>query len=269
MTGVRLTRLAILAAVLAVAGCASAPRSTILPADEEYAQGIDALGRERWSTAAEHLNRLVLNYPDDPRAAQARYLLGQANFHSEEYPSAAQDFERFQQDFPTDSLSDDALYWAGRSHEAQALKPELDQGETQRALGEYTELRRQYPASAFADEARERIRVLRDRLAAKEFLNARYYFKQRLWKATEIYVRSLIEQYPESSYVAPAYLILVQAYEAQGRDDDAQRIRDTLIEQFPDSPEARQVGGTPRETGGTSSAAAAASPQSGGTGEAR
>jgi outer membrane protein assembly factor BamD len=260
---------ALLAGLLAAWGCASAPHAAILPADEEYTQGMEAFGRERWSNAAEHLNRLVLNYPDDPRAAQARYLLGQANFHSEEYPSAAQDFERFQQDFPADSLADDALYWAGRSHEAQALKPELDQSETQRALSEYSELRRQYPASPFGDEARDRVRLLRDRLAAKEYLIARYYFKQELYKATEIYVRSLIEQYPESSYVAPAYLILAQAYQAQGRVDDAQRIRDTLIEQFPDSPEARQVGGTPRESGGTSSAATAASPQSGGTGEAR
>jgi outer membrane protein assembly factor BamD len=251
-----------------VLACGSAPRAEILPPNEEFAAGMDAFNRERWSTAAEHLNRLVLNYPEDPRAAQARYLLGQANFHSEEYPSAAQDFERFQQDFPTDSLADDALYWAGRSHEAQALKPELDQAETQRAVNEYTELRRQYPATPFGDEARERIRLLRDRLAAKEYLIARYYFKQHLYKATEIYVRSLIEQYPESSYVAPAYLILAQAYQAQGRSDDAQRIRDTLIEQFPDSPEARQVGGTPPESG-TSSAATSASAQNGAATEAR
>jgi outer membrane protein assembly factor BamD len=259
--------LLLLASVLAAA-CGSAPRAEVLSADEEFSAGMDAFSRERWSTAAEHLNRLVLNYPDDPRAAEGRYLLGQANFHNEEYPSAAQDFERFQQDFPTDSLADDALYWAGRSHEAQALKPELDQAETQRAVNEYGELRRQYPASPFGDEAQERVRRLRDRLAEKEYLTARYYFKQRLYKATEIYVRSLIEQYPESSYVAPAYLILAQAYQAQGREDDAQRIRDTLIEQFPDSPEARQVGGPPRE-GGTSSAATAASAQNGSGAEAR
>lgn len=267
MTAVRLARLVTLSALIAAAACASTPRSTVLTADEEYKLGVDAYARGKWTTAAEHLNRLVLNYPDDSRVALSRYLLGQANFHSEEYPSAAQDFERFQQDFPADTLADDALYWAGRAHEAQSLEPELDQSDTQRAISQYNDLRRLYPASTFADEARERIRALRDRLATKEFMNARYYFKQRLWKATEIYVRSLIEQYPESSYVAPAYLMLVQAYEAQGRDDDAQRIRDTLIEQFPDSPEARQVGRTPQGGEGSSSAAAA-SPQAGGTGEA-
>ncbi|HEY7460469.1 MAG TPA: outer membrane protein assembly factor BamD [Gemmatimonadota bacterium] len=268
MRPARRVALALLVAALGAAACASAPRTSILSADEEYEQGIDAYNRGKWSSAAEHLNRLVLNYSEDPRAAQARYLLGQANFHNEEYPSAAQDFERFQQDFPTDSLSDDAFYWAGRSYEAQALKPELDQSDTQRAISQYGELRRQYPASPFADEARDRIRALRDRLAAKEFMNARYYFKQKLWKATEIYVRSLIEQFPESSYVAPAYLMLVRAYEGQGRLDDAQRIRNTLLEQFPESPEARQVGGPGREPDQPSSAAAAASAPGGSTGEA-
>jgi outer membrane protein assembly factor BamD len=245
------------ALALALAACASAPREKVLPADEEYRQGIEAYDNGRWSPAAEHLNRFVLNYPEDDRVALARYLLGQADFHLEEYPSAAQDFERFQQDFPADSLADDALYWAGRSYQAESLKPELDQGDTQRAVGSYQELRRQYPASPLADEADQRIRELREKLAEKEFMNVRYYYKQKLWRATEIYVTSLIEQYPESSYVAAAYLMLLQAYEAEGREEDAQRVRNTLLQQFPDSPEARQAaGGAGAEQGSASSAAA-------------
>jgi outer membrane protein assembly factor BamD len=254
-------------AVALVAACGSAHRAAVLGADEEYGQAMEAYERERWGTAAEHLNRLVLNYPDDERTPLARYLLGQADFHLEEYPSAAQDFERFQRDFPADSLADDALYWAGRAYEAQSLRPELDQSDTQRAISSYTELRRQYPTSPFADEADQRMRTLRDRLAEKEFMNARYYFRQKLWKATEIYVTSLIEQYPESSYVAPAYLMLLRAYEALGRPEDARRVRDTLLEQFPDSPEARQAGGKGGESQGSASSTAASPP--GGPGESR
>jgi outer membrane assembly lipoprotein YfiO len=255
------------------AACASAPKTggAVLTADEEYRLGREAYDKGHWGSAAEHLNRLVLNYPEDDRVVAARFLLGQANFKSGEYPSAAQDFERFQQDFPADTLADDALYWAGRSYEAESLNPELDQSDTQRAVSEYTDLARQYPSSPLAAEAQQRITELRARLAAKEYMNARYYFKQKLWKATEIYVKSLIEAYPESSYVAPAYLMLVRAYEAQGKQEDAQRIRETLIEQFPDSPEARQVeaahsAGQAREAPGASAPAVLGA---GGGGETR
>lgn len=237
--GVLLLWLAAAAAISAA--CASAPPSEILPPDREYRLAKEAFDAGRYTDAADHFNRLVLNYPDSEHAIEARYLLGQANFHNEEYPSAAQDFERFQQDFPADSLADDALYWAGRSYEAQSLKPQLDQGDTQRAISSFTELRRQYPNSSFAGEAEERIAALRERLAEKEYMNARYYFKQKLWKATEIYVKTLIEDYPQSRYVAPAYLMLVRAYEAQGKNEDAGRMRETLLEQFPDSPEAAEV----------------------------
>ena len=236
-----------LAAGVGAAACASTPASEVLPPEEEYRSGLDAYQRERWGDAAEHFNRLVLNYPDSEHVVEARYLLGRANFELEEYPSAAQDFERFQQDFPTDSLADDALYWAGRAYEAESLKPQLDQGDTQRAISSYTELLRQYPGTPHAAEAGERIASLRERLAEKAFLNAEYYFKQERWTATEIYARHLIEEYPQSRYVAPAYLILARAYAALGRGEDARRIQETLLEQFPDSPEADDVR---RELGG-------------------
>jgi outer membrane protein assembly factor BamD len=233
---------ALLAAGWLAAGCAttSVP-GAVLPADEEYSRGVAAYQEESWGRAAEHLNRLVLNYPADERIVEARYLLGQANFHLEEYPSAAQDFERFQSDFPADTLADDALWWAGRSYEEQSLKPQLDQADTRRAISSLESLLSQYPSSAFAEEARERIAVLRDRLAEKEFLTLQYYYDQQLWKAAEIYARSLIEEFPQSDHVAPAYLMLLRAYEAQGLEEDARRVREALLEQFPESPEAAQL----------------------------
>jgi outer membrane protein assembly factor BamD len=233
-------------AVLAATACASAPTNEILSAEEEFRLGQEAFAGGRFADAAEHFNRLVLNYPGSEHVVEARYLLGRANFQNEEYPSAAQDFERFQQEFPADSLADDALYWAGRSYEAESLKPQLDQADTQRAISSYTELLRQYRASSLAEDAGQRIDRLRDRLAEKEYQNARYYFRQRRWKALEIYVRALIEEYPQSNFVAPAYLMLVRAYEAQGREEEAERIRETLREQFPESPEAAEVGGPAR-----------------------
>ena len=225
-----------------LAACATTrEEAAVLPADDEYGRGAQAYADGNWGRAAEHLNRFVLNYAADPRVAEARYMLGQANFHLEEYPSAAQDFERFQTDFPADTLADDALYWAARSYEEQSLKPQLDQADTRRAISSYEALVSQYPASALGEEARERLRTLRDRLAEKEFQALQYYFDQQLWKATEIYARALIEEYPQSRHIAPAYLMLLRAYDAQGRVDDARRVRDALLEQFPDSPEAAEA----------------------------
>ncbi|MBA2564452.1 MAG: outer membrane protein assembly factor BamD [Gemmatimonadetes bacterium] len=223
------------------AGCASAPTLDVLPADEEYTLGTAAYAEGDYGEAAERLNRLVLNYPEDPRVPEVRYLLGQANFRIQEYPSAAQDFERFQGDFPNDSLADDALYWAGRAYEAQSLKPQLDQADTRRAISSYSDLVRQYSSSGHAADAEARTAALRERLAEKEMLNVRYYFKHELWKATEIYARSLIEEYPQSAQVAAAYLILLRTYEAQGKAEDAARVRQVLLDQFPQSPEAEQV----------------------------
>ncbi|MFN2431344.1 MAG: tol-pal system YbgF family protein, partial [Gemmatimonadota bacterium] len=50
-----------------------------------------------------------------------------------------------------------------------------------------------------------------------------------------------IEEFPQSRWVAAAYLMLVRAYEGQGKQEDARRVRDALLEQFPESPEAGEV----------------------------
>ncbi|MFN2433335.1 MAG: outer membrane protein assembly factor BamD, partial [Gemmatimonadota bacterium] len=175
----------VLALVAGAPACASVPVSEVLAADEEYAAGRTAFEEGRWSLAAEHLNRFVLNYAGDPRVAEARFLLGQANFELEEYPSAALDFERFQTDFPADSLADDALFLAGRSYEEQSLRPQLDQADTRRAISSYESLVDQYPASPLVEDVESRAAILRERLAEKEYMNARYYFRQELWEATE------------------------------------------------------------------------------------
>lgn len=233
--------LAAVAGLAALLACASAPPNEALPAPEEYRRGREAFDRGDFHEAITHLNRLVLNYPEDENVVEARYLLGLANYETEEYPSAAQDFERFQSDYPADSLADDALYWAGRSYEAQSLEPPLDQADTRRAISSYSDLVRQYPASGHVADAETRIAGLRERLAEKEYLNTRFYARQKLWEATEIYARSLIEEYPQSSWVAPAYLLLLRAFEAQGKAVEAAAARTTLLEQFPESPEAAEV----------------------------
>jgi outer membrane protein assembly factor BamD len=233
--------LAAAAGLAALLACASAPTNEVLPAAEEYERGREAFGRGDFHDAITYLNRLVLNYPEDGHVVEARYLLGLANYEVEEYPTAAQDFERFQTDYPADSLADDALYWAGRSYEAQSLEPPLDQSDTRRAISSYTDLVRQYPGSEHASDADARVAALRERLAEKEYMNTRFYARQELWEATEIYARSLIEEYPQSKWVAPAYLLLLRAFEAQGKTAEAAAARETLLEQFPESPEATEV----------------------------
>ena len=233
--------LAVAAGLAVLVACASTPPNEVLPASDEYRRGREAFDRGDFHDAITHLNRLVLNYPEDENVVEARYLLGLANFETEEYPSAAQDFERFQSDYPADSLADDALYWAGRSYEAQSLKPELDQSDTRRAISSYTDLLRQYPGSEHVEDAEGRVAELRERLAEKDYMNARFYSRQELWEAAEIYARSLIEEFPQSSWVAPAYLVLLRSFEAQGKSVEAAAARETLLDQFPESPEAAEV----------------------------
>lgn len=238
----------ILAGALALGACASSAESPVLPPDEQYARAMALYEEEEWRDAVRAFQTFTFNYPQDPRVTDARWLTAEAYYAAEDWATAAQEYLGFQRDYPTDARAAEALYHTGRSYQRLSLRPELDQRDTQRAIGIYDRLLAEYRGSDFAGSAREHRARLRNKLAEKEYLNADFYFDNEDWKAAEIYLTRLVREYPDSDWLPAAYALLARARCEQGLEADAARAYRALIDLYPDSPAAKIVGGqlTPR-----------------------
>lgn len=230
-----MSRFALAALVLVVFACASTIEEQVLPADEQYAQALKDYEEGEYAKAIAAFRTFTFNYPQDQRVVDARWFTAEAYYESEDWATAAQEYLNFQRDFPREGRADDSLYQAGQAYQHMSLRPELDQGDTRRAVGVLDRLLTEYPASELAAEARERRGVLRNKLAEKVYLNAEFYFDNEDYKAAEIYLVDLIENHADSDWLPAGYALLASTLCEQGLMDRASTAFTRLEESFPDS----------------------------------
>jgi outer membrane assembly lipoprotein YfiO len=220
---------------LIAVSCASTTETQVLTADEQFALAMEMYEGGDYRQAIAALQTFTFNYPQDPRIEDAEWLRSRAYFESEDWATAAQEMLNFQREYPRSQLAPEALLQAGRAYEEMSLRPELDQRDTERAVNVFGRVVSEYPRSEAVEEARERRGRLRNKLAEKIFLNAEFYFDNEDWKAAEIYLIDLIQQYTDSDWLPAGYALLSRSYCEQGLADRAAQVYATLAEVYPES----------------------------------
>jgi outer membrane protein assembly factor BamD len=176
------------------------------------------------------LKAYVEQYPGTDRTDDALYYLGLAYFRSKDYALASGQFDRLVRDFPASPLQPDALFLLARCDDLQSHNALLDQSETERALTRFNQYLELYPQHEKAEEARARVRALRDRLAEKRFRSGRLYYRLHQDQAATIYLRSLIQEYPESRWAGEGALLLADVLVREGNKEEAVAILSKLHE---------------------------------------
>lgn len=243
MTAVGLRAPWITALVLWVGACATTTDTAVMSADEQYATAVSLFEEEKWQEAISAMQAFTLNYPQDPRVTEARWLAAEAYYSAEDWATAAQEYLNFQRDFPTSQRAAAGLYQAARSYQRLSLRPELDQRDTERAINVLERLLTEYPQSDLVGETRERRASLRNKLAEKAYLNAEFYFDNKYYDAAEIYLVDLIEQHPDSDWLPAGYALLAQTFCRQGLQERAVEVFELLRQTFPDSEAALRLEG--------------------------
>lgn len=224
----RLIALLLLAALAATAGCASG-RDEIDPdtnAQRIYAQGMKALEGGNYPAAVSAFENLTAVYPFSREARQAQLDLMYAYLRNDRPESVLSAADRFILENPTHPRVDYALYMKGL-----ALFPEgpgvlerlfrLDMdlrppGRMQESFNIFQQLVQQHPDSRYAEDARQRMVYLRNRLAAHEIKVAEFYLDRSAYVAAVNRARTVVQTYQETPSVIPALRIMAQSYDSLG-----------------------------------------------------
>jgi outer membrane protein assembly factor BamD len=229
---------------LLIAACASSgPALDGLDADALYEVGERALAERKWDDAVRAFERFVISHPSDARYQEARFRLGEAYFGDGEYISASAEFNRLAQDYPGSDWADDARFQVCRSYERLAPPVELDQQYTHSAVEHCSALVQFFPQSEYVPRAREIIASLRNRLGTKLFKTGEWYRGRGLIDSSIINYDLVVADYPDTDAAPRALLRLFEAYRELGYDEEAEATRARLLAEYPDSAEAREVGG--------------------------
>jgi outer membrane protein assembly factor BamD len=237
----RITRLFLSAGLLFLFGCGQKNLPETMPAEDLHDLARKELEDGDTQKAIELFQRVTYEFPGSEYVEDARLGLAEAYFQGEDYLLAANEFERFSNEFSLSHEAARALYRAAYSHEKISESFPLDQTETVKAVDLYEQVDRRFPHSAYADSAVVRSYFLKDRLARKAFENGYFYYKRKFYDSAIIYFETMIEEFGQSSWLAPAYYYLARAYDVLKLPEEARLARLRLLEQFPLTTEAEQV----------------------------
>jgi outer membrane protein assembly factor BamD len=187
----------------------------------DYERGKAAFDRGDWYDAILDLKAYVEQFPGTDRTDDALFYLGEAYFRNKDFVLASGQFDRLIRDFPQSPHQPDALFLLARCDDLESRPAPLDQTETLRAIDRYRQFLEVYPEHARAEEARARVKALRDRLAEKRFKNGRIYVKLRQQAAAVYYLRGVLADYPDSRWAGDAALLLAEVFLKQGKREEA------------------------------------------------
>lgn len=209
--------------------------------EELFQAGVREFAAERWGNAAAAFSRLTSALaPRDTLLAQSYWYLARAQKEQEEWLLAAQSFQRIVDLAPADTLADDAALETARSYRRLWRKPELDAQYGEMALTAYRQFLGLYPTSALAPEAEREIRELDEWFATKNLMVGEHYVRRKAPDSAIIYLRTVLDTYPETQAARKAALKLVEVYQSIRYAEEARETCDWLRQRFADDAEVRE-----------------------------
>ena len=184
----RMLLVAIAAAVVLIAGCKSGPDKRPATPDRLYEQAKKNLDSGDYTNAIKLYEQLEARFPFSNPARQGHIDLMYAYYRNRETESAVDQADQFIRENPAHPRVDYAHYikgmvWFERNPNflERWFRADLTQRppiDARKSFQAFQTLITQFPNSEYADDARQRMAFLRNRLANYEVYVAEYYLKR-------------------------------------------------------------------------------------------
>ncbi len=151
------------------------------------------------------LKDVITLYKGTYKAEESLYLLAQSAYMQKDYQSSGAYFEAYYRNYPRGEYAELARYYTGIGYSKASPEPKLDQTDTYKAIDELKNFLDYYPQSDKAEEIRNLIFELQEKLAEKELLTVKLYYnlgdyRGNNYQAAIITANNAIMDYPYTNY---------------------------------------------------------------------
>ena len=238
---------ALFLAVLAGGGCASGgarkpdkltQELLTTPKETLFAKGKGLIERKKWDVGRKYLSYVFETYPNDALGRDALLLVADSYVKqggAASYTEARYRYRDYLNRYPDAPKRDYARYQFAFCSDKEHESPDRDQTSTREAIQQYQALIREFPDSAFAGAARERIRQLADLLAEHEFSVGFFYMRKGALGSAMGRFSALEERFPEYGAKDKLFFYEGRTLARLGRESEAARYYSRLLEEYPKS----------------------------------
>lgn len=237
---------------LGMVACSGARPPVDGPASDLFRWSVERFQEGSYGDAVNGFQLFLNQNPVHPRADSAQFLVAESMLQSDRALEAAQEFSQMALTRPGSPLADDAQLGACRAYWESSPGIERGQEHTRSALEECRRLEEFFPESDLLSRAEEIITRAREKLARKQYRIARYYYDDGYYESANIYLETVLNDYPDTSIVPRVLATYHRSLRELGFEAEARQVRERLLTEFPDSEAARSLGGAEGEDGGSS-----------------
>ncbi|MCY4512789.1 MAG: outer membrane protein assembly factor BamD [Bdellovibrionales bacterium] len=220
--------------------CSHTQKEEKASAKATYEKALKQKENRQFVEALETLRKLRKQFIHSSYSARARLLMGDIYFEMEDYPLAAQEYEKFIKIYSSKKRGY-ALYQLGLTYlKRLPSTADRDLSHSKKALSYFRELQNLKKPDPHKKMAKKHIHFLLSLLAEKELLIASFY-ERRGWKEAAMKrLEYLLHQYPNTPFIPKALLLAWELSEGK----NTKKFKNRLLKEFPSSPEANQLNKT-------------------------
>lgn len=216
-------------------GCGRRQVEVDLSAEDRFQRGMRFYQDGNYSRAIDEFRIVTRQFSGSDYADDAQFYMGMAYFQRGEYILAANEFDIMVNTMGGSPLIPEAQYYLALSYYNLSPRFDLDQEYTHRAIEEFQTFIDFFPTHERVPEAESKIRELTNKLARKEYENARLYMRMRYYRAATRYFQIVIDRYHDTPFIEHAYIGKVEALIERNMFDEANETVQRFLRQFPNS----------------------------------
>ncbi|MDR2685746.1 MAG: outer membrane protein assembly factor BamD [Rickettsiales bacterium] len=224
----------IVMALFALTAC-SGTDAPELSDTEIYTEAHEKLANKDFSTAAARFEDVDKLHPASPWIADSLVLAAYSYYMDGDFASAILSADRFLRFHPGNPNAAYMMYLRGMAFMEQASDVQRDASMTQDAIAAFGALIERFPKSEYAENAKNKVSILRNYLAGKLMFLARQEMRRQNWTAAITRLNGLILSLQDTKMVPEALYRLAVCYAALGMGDQVRAQQEVLRTNFPDS----------------------------------
>jgi len=188
-----------------------------------YAEALQALNDGDAFYAGKKFREVESLLPQSKWAAKSALMSSFADYSRNAYTDSIFGLERFITNYPANENVTYAHYLIAMCYYEQILDEKKDLEPLLKAKKKFEFLIENFPDTDYSTDARFKLDLIVDQLAAKEMSIARYYIKTEKWIPAINRLKIVVEKYDRTIFVEEALHRLVEVYYKIGLVDEAKQ----------------------------------------------